>query len=58
MARVFDLRTNLAGSGTAPRSNAWCTALTGVDETHEMRWPEYADAMLVFSLVSMLLLYV
>jgi potassium-transporting ATPase potassium-binding subunit len=31
--------------------------LTGVDEEHEMRWTEYAGAMLLFSLVSMLLLY-
>src|SRR5260370_42141926 len=31
---------------------------TGVDETHEMRWTEYAVAMLLFSGVSMLLLYV
>ena len=31
--------------------------LTGVDENHEMRWTEYAFAMLLFSLVSMLLLY-
>ena len=28
-----------------------------VDENHEMRWTEYAFAMLLFSLVSMLLLY-
>ena len=28
-----------------------------VDETHEMRWTEYATAMLLFSLVSMLVLY-
>ena len=33
------------------------TALTGVDENHEMRWTEYAVAMLLFSAVSMLLLY-
>ena len=32
--------------------------LTGVDENHEMRWTEYAGAMLLFSVVSMLLLYV
>jgi K+-transporting ATPase ATPase A chain len=32
--------------------------LTGVDESHEMRWTEYATAMLLFSAVSMLLLYV
>jgi potassium-transporting ATPase potassium-binding subunit len=31
--------------------------LTGVDENHEMRWTEYAFAMLLFSAVSMLLLY-
>ena len=32
--------------------------LTGVDETHEMRWTEYAIAMLLLSVVSMVLLYV
>src|SRR5712692_6288824 len=32
--------------------------LTGVDETHEMRWTEYAVTMLLFSLVSMLVLYI
>ena len=31
--------------------------LTGVDEAREMRWTEYAASMLLFSLVSMLLLY-
>ena len=31
--------------------------LTFVDETHEMRWTEYAVAMLLFSVVPMLLLY-
>ncbi len=31
--------------------------LTGVDESHEMRWTEYAVAMLLFSAVSMLMLY-
>jgi len=31
--------------------------ITGVDESHEMRWTEYATAMLLFSAVSMLLLY-
>src|SRR5216684_3294415 len=30
---------------------------TGVDETHEMRWSEYAIAVLVFSVVSMVVLY-
>src|SRR5437660_7155805 len=32
--------------------------LTGVDETREMRWTEYAVSMLLFSAVSMLVLYV
>src|SRR3954452_5271397 len=32
-------------------------ATTGVDETREMRWTEYAVAMLAFSVVSMLVLY-
>ena len=31
--------------------------LTGVNETREMRWTEYAVAMLLFSAVSMLVLY-
>jgi len=31
--------------------------VTGVDETHEMRWTEYATTMLIFSAVSMLVLY-
>jgi K+-transporting ATPase ATPase A chain len=31
--------------------------VTGVDENHEMRWTEYAVSMLLFSGVSMLLLY-
>ena len=32
--------------------------VTGVDENHEMRWTEYAISMLLFSLVSMIVLYV
>src|SRR5215467_12433688 len=31
--------------------------ITGVDESYEMRWTEYATSMLLFSAVSMLLLY-
>src|SRR6478609_4256348 len=31
--------------------------LTGVDENREMRWTEYAVALLLFSIVSMLVLY-
>src|SRR6201997_199784 len=32
--------------------------MIGVDEKHEMRWTEYAVAMLLLSVVSMILLYV
>jgi potassium-transporting ATPase potassium-binding subunit len=32
--------------------------ITGVDESHEMRWTEYGLAMLLFSAVTMLLTYV
>jgi K+-transporting ATPase ATPase A chain len=31
--------------------------VTGVDESHEMRWTEYAISMLLFSFVSMIVLY-
>src|SRR5215472_204304 len=31
--------------------------VTGVDEKHEMRWTEYASSMLLFSMVSMAVLY-
>ena len=31
--------------------------VTGVDESHEMRWTEYAISMLLFSAVSMIILY-
>src|SRR5437879_4970660 len=31
--------------------------VTAVDENHEMRWTEYAISMLLFSVVSMLVLY-
>ena len=32
--------------------------LTGVDEKHDMRWTEYAVALVLFSVVSMIVLYV
>jgi len=32
--------------------------VTGVDENHEMRWTEYAVSMLLFSAISMLVLYI
>jgi len=31
--------------------------ITAVDEEHEMRWTEYAASMLLFSMISMIVLY-
>ena len=50
-------RADISRPGTAARLRGCSTALTGVDEDHEMRWTEYAVAMLMFSGVTMLLLY-
>ncbi|MEP6574362.1 MAG: potassium-transporting ATPase subunit KdpA, partial [Gemmatimonadota bacterium] len=36
----------------------WCYRLAGVDPDRDQRWTEYAGAMLIFSLASMLLTYV
>src|ERR1043165_4677831 len=56
MARVFGgERTFLPPALRPVERLIYC--LTGVDEKREMRWTEYAAAMLLFSLVSMLLLY-
>ena len=54
----------VCSAGSAPFSTRCCVPierllyrLTLVDEEHEMRWTEYAFSMLLFSGVSMLLLY-
>jgi K+-transporting ATPase ATPase A chain len=57
LARVFERQPTFVDPVLRPIERGVYT-LTGVDETHEMRWTEYGAAMLLFSLVSMVLLYV
>jgi K+-transporting ATPase ATPase A chain len=56
MARVFDGERTFLHPVLRPVERI-IYRLTGVDEAREMRWTEYAAAMLLFSLVSMILLY-
>ncbi len=56
MARVFNRERTLLDPVLRPVERV-IYRLTGVAETREMRWPEYALAMLLFSIVSMLVLY-
>ncbi len=56
MARVFSRERTFLDPVVRPVERL-IYRLTGVDESHEMRWTEYAVAMLLFSVVSMLLLY-
>jgi potassium-transporting ATPase potassium-binding subunit len=56
MARVFSGEKTLLDPILRPLERL-LYRLTGVDETKEMRWTEYATAMLLFSGVSMILLY-
>jgi len=56
MARVFNRERTFLDPVMRPVERL-LYRLTGVDENHEMRWTEYAAAMLLFSMVSMLLLY-
>src|SRR5256714_10568573 len=57
MARVFNREHTFMDLALRPVERL-VYRLTGVDEHHEMRWTEYAFAMLLFSAVSMLMLYV
>ncbi|MGC1384495.1 MAG: potassium-transporting ATPase subunit KdpA [Candidatus Acidiferrales bacterium] len=57
MTRVFAREKTLLDPALRPIERL-IYAITGVDEQHEMPWTEYALAMLLFSGVSMLLLYV
>jgi len=57
MARVFSRKKTFMDPVLRPIEQV-VYRLTGVDENHEMRWTEYAACMLLFSLVSMLVLYV
>jgi potassium-transporting ATPase potassium-binding subunit len=56
MARVFARERTFLDSVLRPIERL-LYRITGVDESHEMRWTEYATTMLVFSAVSMLVLY-
>jgi K+-transporting ATPase ATPase A chain len=56
MTRVFKREKTFMGPMLRPVERL-LYRVTGVDENHEMRWTEYAIAMLLFSLVSMVVLY-
>ena len=56
MARVFTRQRTWLDPVARPLERA-LYRLTGVDETRGMRWTEYAVALLLFSVVSMLVLY-
>jgi K+-transporting ATPase ATPase A chain len=56
MARVFERERTFADRLFRPLERL-IYRLTGIDETHEMRWTEYAVVMLLFSLVTMLVTY-
>ena len=56
MARVFNREKTFLDPVLRPFERL-IYKLTGVNEEHEMRWTEYAVAMLLFSGVSMLVLY-
>ncbi len=57
MARVFNREKTFMDPVLRPLERL-LYRVTGVDENHEMRWTEYAVSMLLFSVVSMLVLYV
>jgi K+-transporting ATPase ATPase A chain len=56
MARVFNRERTWLDPVLRPIERL-IYRVTGVDESREMRWTEYAAAMLLFSVVSMLVLY-
>ncbi len=56
LARVFNRERTFVDMVLRPMERL-LYRVTGVDENHEMRWSEYAIAMLLFSVASMLLLY-
>jgi K+-transporting ATPase ATPase A chain len=56
MARVFERERTFADGVFRPVERL-IYRVTGIDETHEMRWTEYAVVMLLFSLVTMLATY-
>ncbi len=56
MARVFEQKKTFLDPVLRPLERL-LYRLTGVDEQHEMKWTEYGISMLLFSGVSMLVLY-
>ena len=56
LARVFNRERTFMDPVLRPLDKL-LYRVTRVDETHEMRWTEYAVSMLLFSVVSMLVLY-
>ena len=56
MARVFERQRTFVDPILRPIEKL-LYRLTGIDETHEMRWTEYGIAMLIFSLVALLATY-
>ena len=56
MTRVFNRERTFMDPVLRPLERV-IYKLTRVDENHEMRWTEYAASMLLFSVVSMLVLY-
>ena len=56
IARVFERKKTFMDPVLRPIERG-LYRVTGVDENHEMRWTEYSIAMLLFSVVPMLLLY-
>jgi K+-transporting ATPase ATPase A chain len=56
MARVFNREKTFMDPVLRPIERL-LYRYAGVDENHEMRWTEYAISMLLFSLVSMIVLY-
>jgi potassium-transporting ATPase potassium-binding subunit len=56
MTRVFSRERTFLDPALRPIERL-LYRVTGVDESQEMRWTEYATAMLVFSAMSMLVLY-
>src|ERR1700756_737101 len=56
MAQVFNREKTFLDPALRPIER-FLYRVTGVDENHEMRWTEYAISMLLFSMVSMIVLY-
>src|SRR5215470_15178908 len=56
MTRVFNREKTFMDPVLRPMERL-LYRVTGVDESHEMRWTEYAISMLLFSVVSMIVLY-